>query len=94
LSGWSADHLTWPGGQALWQYHISHIGYPSCRLKLTRVEDGFQKYAKPWSTGQGIGADRPHLGSAGPGLCATSSPYVILSVTTPNFRHNEDMYRF
>jgi hypothetical protein len=38
-----ADHLTWSSGQALWQHWLSHIGYPSCRLKLTCVEDGFQK---------------------------------------------------
>jgi hypothetical protein len=42
-----ASHLTWPGGQALWQHRLSHIGYPSCWVKLTRVEDEFQKDAKP-----------------------------------------------
>jgi hypothetical protein len=46
-----ASNLTWPGGQALWRHHLSHIGYPSCRLKLTHVEDGFCKYAEPWPTG-------------------------------------------
>jgi hypothetical protein len=87
-------HLTWPGGQALWQHCLSHIGYPSCWLKLTRVEDGFWKDEKPWPAGQGGAVGRPHFGSAGPRFCAMSSPHVILSVTTPGFGHNEDMYGF
>jgi hypothetical protein len=37
---------------------------------------------------------RPHFGSVGPELCATSSPHVILSMTTPGFGHNEDLYGF
>jgi hypothetical protein len=45
-----AIHLTWLGSQALWQHRLSHIGYPSCRLNLTHVEDGFWKDAKPWPT--------------------------------------------
>jgi hypothetical protein len=28
-------------------------------------------------------AGRPHFGSVGPGLCATSSPHAIFSVTIP-----------
>jgi hypothetical protein len=83
-----ASHLTWLGGQALWQHRLSHIGYPSCQLKLTRVEDGFRKDTKSWPAG------RPHFGSAGPRLCATLSPCIILSVTTPGFGHNEDIYGF
>jgi hypothetical protein len=47
-----ADHLTWPGGQALWQHPLSRSGYFSCWLKLTCVEDGFQKDAKPWPAGR------------------------------------------
>jgi hypothetical protein len=43
----SINHLTWPGGQALWQHRLSHIGYASCQLKLTHVEDIFRKDAKP-----------------------------------------------
>jgi hypothetical protein len=89
-----AGHLTWLGNQALWQYCHSHIGDPSCWLKLTRVEGRFQKDAKPWQTDQGGGAGQLHFGSARPKLCATSSPHVILSVTTPGFGHNEDMYGF
>jgi hypothetical protein len=73
---------------------LSHIGYPSYQLKLTRVEDGFQKDAKPWSSSQGGGVGRPHCGSNGSRLCATSSPRVILSVTTLGFGHNEDMHEF
>jgi hypothetical protein len=61
---------------------------------LTRVEDGFRKYAKPWPTDQGGGSGLPHYGLAGPELWAMSSPHVILSVTTPGFGHNEDMYGF
>jgi hypothetical protein len=37
---------------------------------------------------------RPHYGSVGPGLCATSSPRVILSVTMSYFGHNEYMHGF
>jgi hypothetical protein len=62
-----ASHLTWSGDQALWQHRLSHIGYPSCRLKLTHVEIDFKKMPNPgW----------PHLVSVGPGLFATSSPCV------------------
>jgi hypothetical protein len=39
-------------------------------------------------------ADQPHFGSVGPGLCATSSPRVIFSVTMPYFGHIEDMHGF
>jgi hypothetical protein len=46
-----AGYLTWSVGQVLWQHRLSHIGYPSCQLKLTRVEDGFWKDAKPWLAG-------------------------------------------
>jgi hypothetical protein len=44
--------------------------------------------------GQGGGASRPHFGSVGPGLCATSSPRVILSMTMPYFEYIEDMHGF
>jgi hypothetical protein len=37
---------------------------------------------------------RSDLGSVGPGLFATSAPHVILSETTPDFGHNDDMYGF
>jgi hypothetical protein len=40
------------------------------------------------------GTGRPHLGSVGPRLFATSSHHVILSETTPGFGHDEDMYGF
>jgi hypothetical protein len=39
-------------------------------------------------------AGRPHYGSIGLGLCATSSPRVIFSMTMPYFGHIEDMYGF
>jgi hypothetical protein len=61
---------------------------------LTHVEEGFWKGDKPWPTGQEGGTGRPHFCFSRPWLCATSSPYVILSVTTPGFGHNEDMYGF
>jgi hypothetical protein len=89
-----AIHLTWPGGQVLWQHCLSHIGYASCRLWLTHVEDGFQKDAKPWLASQGGLASRPPFCSVWPGLCATSSPCVILSATMSYFGHNEDMHGF
>jgi hypothetical protein len=38
--------------------------------------------------------DQPHFSSVGPGLCATSSPRVIFSVTMPYFRYIEDMHGF
>jgi hypothetical protein len=37
---------------------------------------------------------RPHFGLIGPGLCATSSPLVIFSMTMPYFGHIEDMHEF
>jgi hypothetical protein len=43
---------------------------------------------------QGDVADRPHLGSVEPVLCATSFPRIILSVTMPYFGHNEDIHGF
>jgi hypothetical protein len=39
-------------------------------------------------------ASQPHFGSVGPGLCAMSSPHVILSVTMPYFGYIEDMHGF
>jgi hypothetical protein len=56
-----AGHITWSSDQALWQYHLSHTGCPSCRLKLTSVEDGFSKDAKPCLAG-------PTLARLGPGF--------------------------
>jgi hypothetical protein len=35
-----------------------------------------------------------HFGSVGPGLCATSSPHVVLSLAMFYFGHNEDMHGF
>jgi hypothetical protein len=85
---WPAGHATWSGGQ------VSHIGYPSYRLTLTRGENSFWKCANTWPTGQGDVADRPHLGSVEPVLYVTSFSRVILSVTMPYFGHNEDMHGF
>jgi hypothetical protein len=64
------------------------------RPPLTRVWNNFQKYANPWPAGQWSGAGWPHFGSGWPGLCATSSPRVILSVTMSYFWHNEDIHGF
>jgi hypothetical protein len=47
-----------------------------------------------WPASQGGVADRLSFGSVRPGLCATSSPHVILSVTMPYFGRNEDMHGF
>jgi hypothetical protein len=80
--------LNLAGRPILWQHHLSHIGYPSCRLKLTRVEDGFRKDSKPWPAGQRGVAGRPSCGLVQSELCATSSLHVILSVNTPGFGHN------
>jgi hypothetical protein len=54
-----AGRLGWPGGQVLLLHRLSHFGFPSCRLSLTRGESGFQKHAKPWPTG-------PNLARLGP----------------------------
>jgi hypothetical protein len=50
----------------------------------TELEEygGIYRGAKPVGRG---GAGQPHFGSIGPGLCATSSPRVIFSVTMPYF---------
>jgi hypothetical protein len=63
-------------------------------LAWREVKVDFKNTTPPRPPGQGGGASRPHFGSARPGLCATSSLHVILSVMTPDFRHNEDMYGF
>jgi hypothetical protein len=63
------------------------IWYPVHRPSLTRWQSGIWKGANTWSAG-------PHFGSVGPGLCATSSPHVIFSMTMPYFRHIEDMNVF
>jgi hypothetical protein len=55
---------------------------------LTHWQSGIWKGANTWP------AARPHFGLVGPGLCATSSPHVIFSVTMPYFGHIEDMHRF
>jgi hypothetical protein len=48
----------------------------------------FEKTANP-----GRSAGHP-LALTGPGLCAMSSPCVILSVTMSYFIHNEDIHGF
>jgi hypothetical protein len=85
---------TWPAGQPSRPSPTSGITDLLHRPALTRVWNSFQKYTKPWATGQACGADQPHFGSVGPGLCALSSPHVILSMTLSYFRHNEDMRGF
>jgi hypothetical protein len=70
------------------------IGYPVHRPSLTRWQSGIWKGTNTWHVGQGGGADRPHFGSDGPRLCATSYPHVIFSVTIPYFWQIQDMYGF
>jgi hypothetical protein len=84
----------WLAGQVFSLHRLSHIGYSSYRLTLTRGENGFWKFANTWLAGEGDVADRPYLGSVEPVLYATTFPHVILSVTMPYFGHNEGMHRF
>jgi hypothetical protein len=67
------------------------IGYLEHHLCWTCRQNGFWKCPNRWPASQGDVADRPHLRSVEPMLCATSFPHVTLSVTMPYFRHNEDM---
>jgi hypothetical protein len=90
----SEGPLVRPAGQALWQHHLSYIGYPSWQLKLTRVEDGFWKDRKPWLTGQGGVAGWPSVGLVGPEFCAMSSSCVILSMPISYFGYNKDTHGF
>jgi hypothetical protein len=57
------------------------------------VKTDFEKMPNPSRPAKEV-ADRPPFGSISPGLCATSSPRVILSVTMSYFRPNEDMHGF
>jgi hypothetical protein len=70
------------------------IGYPVHRPSLTRWQSRNWNGANTWPTSQEGGADWPHFGSVGPGLCATSFPHIILSVTTPYFGPIDDMHGF
>jgi hypothetical protein len=81
-------------GQVSNVHWLSHIGYCSYRLTLTRGENSFWKCANTWLAGQGDVANRPHLGLVEPVLCPTSFSRVILSVIMPYFGHNEDMHGF
>jgi hypothetical protein len=87
-----ADHANWTDGQVSSFHCLSHIGYSSYRLTLTRGENGFWKCANTWPSSQGDVAGRPHLDSIELVLYATSFPHVILSMTMPYFGHNEDMH--
>jgi hypothetical protein len=89
-----AGHATWPGDQVSSLHHLSHIGYSSYRLTLTRGGNGFWKCVNTWPAGQGDVAGQPDFGSVGPVLYAMSFPRVILPVTMPYFGHNEDMHGF
>jgi hypothetical protein len=57
---------------------------------LTSFDKCMKRFSKICQTLVG----RPHFDSVGPGLCAMSSPHVILSVTMSYFRHNKDMHGF
>jgi hypothetical protein len=70
------------------------IGCPVHRPFLTRWQSRISKGSNTWPGGQGGGVGRPHFGSVGPGLCATSSPRAIFSVTMSYFGHIEDMHGF
>jgi hypothetical protein len=60
------------------------IGYPMHRPSLTCWQSVAGKAPTPSRPAMEVGG-RPHFGSVGPGLCATSSPRVIFSVTMPYF---------
>jgi hypothetical protein len=83
---WLADHLTWPGGQPLWQHQLSHIAYPSCQLKLTHVEDGFWKDAKPWPVVHPLARLAPSF--------VPRRLLVSYCLWLSYFGYNEDMYGF
>jgi hypothetical protein len=70
------------------------IGCPVHRPSLTHWQRGVWKGTNTWPAGQGGGAFWPHFGLVGPGLCATSFPHVIFSVTMPCLGHIEDVHRF
>jgi hypothetical protein len=102
---WSKIGRVGPTCQAEWPCNLARrpcfllapalgIGYLEHRLCWTRRQNGFWKCANAWPADHGDVAGRPHLGSVEPVLCATSFPHVILSVTMPYFRHNEDMHGF
>jgi hypothetical protein len=64
------------------------IGYLEHRLCCTHRQNGFWKCANTCLAG------RTHLNSVEPVLRDTSFPCIILSMTMPYFRHNEDMHGF
>jgi hypothetical protein len=102
---WSKIGCVGPTCQAGWPCNITGwsgflpapplgIGYLEHRLWWTRRQNDFWKWTNTWLAGQGDVADRQHLCSVEPVLCATSFPHVILSVTMPSFGYNEDMHGF
>jgi hypothetical protein len=70
------------------------IACPVHGPSLTRWQSGVWKGANTWPACQEGGGGQPHFGSVGPGLCATSSPRVIFSVTMHYFGHIEDTHGF
>jgi hypothetical protein len=70
------------------------IGCPVHRPFLTHWQSGVWKGANTWPADQGAAAGRPHFGSVGPRLHATSSPHVIFPVTMSYLGHIEDMHEF
>jgi hypothetical protein len=89
-----ASQLGWLGGKVSWLHQLWALDTLCTDL---RWHIGKAKNLKRWHTwpaGQGGGADRSHFGSVGPGLCATSSPRVIFSVTMPYFGHIENIHGF
>jgi hypothetical protein len=70
------------------------IGCPVHRPFLTHWQSVVWKGTNTWPADQGAEAGRPHFGSVGPRLCATSFPRVIFSVTMSYLGHIEDMHGF
>jgi hypothetical protein len=74
--------VSWLGGQVSWPHRLwaSPTSLDTCMKRFSKIRQTL--------------AGRPYFGSVGLGVCAMSSPHVILSVTMFYFGHNEDMYGF
>jgi hypothetical protein len=89
-----AGHATWSGGQVSSLHRLWAMDTLSSAFCWTCRQNGFWNCTTRSPAGQGDVAGRPHLGSIEPMLCATSFPQFILSVTMPDFGHNEDTHGF
>jgi hypothetical protein len=103
------DHATWLGGQVsslhhLWALdtlstasagHVDKTIFGNAPTQGTSFPRVILSVTMPYfGHSEDTLADRPHLGSVEPVLCATSFPHVILSMTMPYFGHNKDMHGF